>query len=92
MESIQNPARVMKNPWAEKVIEMEGKGASLEELVPFISGKLSSTGWGDGNYEEGLYPAGQVAGRIRDIPSVDDLVKRIIEEATEVKDKLNDIL
>jgi NAD(P)H-dependent flavin oxidoreductase YrpB (nitropropane dioxygenase family) len=92
MESLQNPARVLRNPWAEKVIEMENKGASLEELVPFISGKVSSTGWATGNIDEGLYPSGQVAGRIHDIPTVSDLMKRIVDEAQEVKERLNKII
>lgn len=92
MESIQNPARVMRNPWAEKILEMENKGASLEELAPMITGKLSMTGWLEGKYEEGLYPAGQVVGRVKDIPTVADLIKRTVDEAMEVKEKLNEIL
>jgi len=71
---------------------MEGKGASLEELAPLITGQLSRTGWMEGDYDKGLYPAGQVAGRINDIPTVSDLIKKIVDEALEVKEKLNKVI
>ncbi len=92
MKSIGNPSRVMKNQWAEKVLEMESRGASLEELGPLITGKISMTGWVEGNLEEGLYATGQIVERINDIPSVSELMKTIVGEALEVKDRLNRIL
>jgi NAD(P)H-dependent flavin oxidoreductase YrpB (nitropropane dioxygenase family) len=92
MESLQNPARVLRNAWAEKVLHMEAEGASLEELGPMITGQLSRSGWVEGKLEEGLYGAGQVVGRIHDVPSVSELIQRIVDEALEVKQKLNRII
>jgi len=92
MESLMNPARVLKTPWSEKIIQMEGQGASLEELAPLISGRVSRKGWSEGNLEEGMYPAGQVIGRIQDIPTVADLIQRIVEEAMEAKKRLDQLL
>jgi len=92
MNSIGNPSRVMKNLWAEKVLEMEANEASLEELGPMITGKISKTGWVEGKLDQGLYASGQIVGRISDIPSVSELMKTIVDEALTVKDKLNGIL
>jgi NADH:quinone reductase (non-electrogenic) len=92
MESLMNPARVLKTPWSEKIIEMERHGASLEELTPLISGRVSRQGWAAGNLNQGMYPAGQVIGRINDIPTVADLIKRIMEEALETRDRLNKLI
>ena len=89
MESLMNPARVLKTPWSEKIVAMEGQGATLEELIPMISGKVSHKGWQDGTLDEGLYPMGQVVGRIQDVPSVADLIKRIVDEAVEVRERLS---
>jgi NAD(P)H-dependent flavin oxidoreductase YrpB (nitropropane dioxygenase family) len=61
----------------------------LEELAPLISGQISRTGWVDGNLEEGIFPAGQVVGSIKDIPSVSELMERIVSEASEVMKKLD---
>ena len=58
MESLMNPARVLKTPWSEKIIAMESRGAGLEELMPMISGQLSRKGWMDGSIEEGIFPHG----------------------------------
>jgi NAD(P)H-dependent flavin oxidoreductase YrpB (nitropropane dioxygenase family) len=92
MQSLHNPARVLRNPWAEKVLELEGKGASLQELVPFISGQVSLKGWTEGRPDEALFPCGQVVGRIDDVPSVADLMKRIVDEALEVKERLSQLI
>ena len=89
MESLQNPARVLKRPWTDKILEMESKNAPLEELAPLISGQISRTGWVDGNLDKGIFPAGQVVGRIKDIPSVAELMERIVSEASEVIKKLD---
>lgn len=92
MESIKNPGRVLRNAWAEKVLDMERAGSTLEELSPVISGKVTLKGWLDGNFEKGLFYCGQVVGRIHDIPSVPELMKRIIDEALEIRERLNQII
>jgi NAD(P)H-dependent flavin oxidoreductase YrpB (nitropropane dioxygenase family) len=92
MESLMNPARVLKTAWSEKIIEMERKGATLEELVPMISGKVSFKGWVNGDLSEGIYPMGQIIGLIEDIPTVADLIKRTVNEALETKRRLDKLL
>ncbi|MEJ5378478.1 MAG: nitronate monooxygenase [bacterium] len=92
MMSLGNPARVLRNQWAEKILEMEDKGSSLGELEPLISGQVTRRGWLHGTFEEGIYPCGQAVGRIHDIPSVPELMKRIVQEALETKDRLQRIL
>ena len=87
-----NPARVLKTAWSEKIIEMERKGASLEELAPMISGKVSFKGWVNGDLSEGIYPMGQVIGLIEDIPTVADLIKRTVNEAMETKKRLDKLM
>jgi nitronate monooxygenase len=88
-ESIQNPGRVIRNPWAEKVLEMEKAGKTLEELAPLISGQNSLKALFEGIPDEGLIYCGQVVGRIEDTPSVDELMKRIMDEAVEVKERMD---
>lgn len=92
LNSLGNPTRVLRNPWAERVLEMEARGATLEELAPMIKGQISLKGWKEGKLDEGLYAAGQVIGRIKDVPSVAELVKRIVDEAVEVKERLDSLL
>jgi NADH:quinone reductase (non-electrogenic) len=89
MKSLMNPSRVFRTPGSEKILALEAKGASLEELAPHISGRISERGWKEGIINEGMYSGGQVVGRIHDIPTVAELMQRIINEAMEVKKKMD---
>ncbi|MBU4315826.1 MAG: nitronate monooxygenase family protein [Proteobacteria bacterium] len=89
MKSLMNPLRVLKTPGAEKVLELEAKGATLEELAPYISGSASADGWNKGILDKGMYSSGQIVGRIHDIPTVAQLMERIITQAIEAKKTLD---
>lgn len=86
-KSIGSPVRVVRNKWAEKVLEMEEGGATLKELLPLLSGQLSGKAWLDGGVDA-IFPCGQVAGRIKDIPTVQELVDKIMAQAEETADRL----
>lgn len=86
-KSIGSATRVLKNPWAEKILEMEKKGATLEELLPFIGGRKAAPAWVDGN-EEAVFACGQVVGRTKETLSIKELVDKIMTEAEEVREKI----
>ncbi|MBW1687756.1 MAG: nitronate monooxygenase, partial [Deltaproteobacteria bacterium] len=88
MKSLKNPSRVLRTAWSEKILEMENKGATLEDLAPLISGAVSSAGWREGAVKEGMYHGGQVIGRIHDLPTMSELVERIVAEAVEAKEEI----
>ncbi len=89
MKTLMNPSRVLRTPGSEKILELEAKGATLQELAPHISGRTSAGGWKEGTFDKGMYPGGQVVGRIHDIPTVAELMQRIVAEAQEAKKKLD---
>jgi nitronate monooxygenase len=91
MKSLRNPSRVLRTAWSARILDMEAQGATLEDLAPLISGSVSRVGWREGTVEEGMYPGGQVVGRIHDLPSIPDLVKRIVEEAEETKERVSSL-
>jgi len=91
MQSLGNPSRVLRTPWSEKILEMEDTGASLEELIPMIEGKAGRDGWLAGDTDKGMMPVGQAVGRVKDVPTVAELVDRIIEEAKDVKKRLDSL-
>lgn len=86
--SVGRPARVLKTGGAERVLEAEARGASLEELLPLISGQVNAKAAVEGNMEEGFVYAGQGVGLIRDIPTVAELFDRILAEARTVGERL----
>ena len=61
-KSIKNMVRVANNEAARKCLELEAKGATLQELMPVISGKLGKAAYADGNVDGGMFAVGPAAG------------------------------
>jgi nitronate monooxygenase len=84
MRSLRNTERVLKNPIAEKVVGMEKQGTTIEELAPLVSGERGKRLFEAGEIDDGLLTAGQVTGMIRSIPTVEELIDSIVNEAAEI--------
>jgi enoyl-[acyl-carrier protein] reductase II len=84
-KSIGAPGRVIANKWTEKILNIEEKLGGYEELKDYISGVANKRYIYDGKIDEGFAWAGQVTGLISDIPSVYDLIARMIIEAEDVR-------
>lgn len=79
--SMRNTARVAKNAVSQKVIEMERGGASFDEIRDLVKGTRGREGLERGDIDFGIWSAGMVQGLIHDVPSVAELVERIMAEA-----------
>ncbi|CCQ92416.1 Nitronate monooxygenase [[Clostridium] ultunense Esp] len=90
--SLGTPARALKNPVTEKILELEGKGVGYEGLKDWISGETNRKLIHQGKWEEGFGWAGQVAGLIEDIPTVAELFERMEKEAEEVFARLKQMV
>jgi len=78
--------RYLSNEWTKKLEEMMAENASDEELMKFkAQGRYLAAEVGD---KRGSLLCGQVAGLIKDIPTVKELVDRTIQEAEEIIKKL----
>lgn len=80
-KSIGSASRVARNAVALEVMEAEKRGATLEELLPLITGARAERVYNDGDVNAGVWSCGQSVGFIRDIPSVQEVVERIVAEA-----------
>ncbi|RWZ60746.1 nitronate monooxygenase [Halobacillus fulvus] len=85
--SLKMPARALKNEWTDRILELESEQAGYEDLRSFISGDANKRYIYDGVPSEGFAWGGQVAGRIHDVPTVQELVDRIVKEAEEIRMK-----
>merc|ERR1711977_5813 len=79
----RNTSRLYKNKVAEEAlkIEQESPTGKFEEIAPLVSGKRGKEVFVNGDPEYGVWTTGQVIGLIHDIPTCNDLVKRIEKEA-----------
>ncbi|WP_431469635.1 NAD(P)H-dependent flavin oxidoreductase [Sphingosinithalassobacter sp. LHW66-3] len=79
--SFRNTARVARNAIAESVLAAEAEGKPFEEIAHLVKGARGKQGLDSGDLDHGIWTAGQVQGLIHDIPSVRDLVARIVADA-----------
>ena len=83
--TLHNTARVMKNEVSSEVVEIERKGgAKFEDIQHLVAGVRGRKAMEDGDPDGGIWSAGQVQGLIDDIPTVKDLIDRIVSEAEDI--------
>jgi NADH:quinone reductase (non-electrogenic) len=79
--------RALKNEIMEKIAKIEQQNGDLSELLPLISGERARQVWKNGETEMAMLTIGQSVGRINDIPTVEDLIERMVLEARESLEK-----
>ncbi|RAZ69951.1 NAD(P)H-dependent flavin oxidoreductase [Planococcus maitriensis] len=83
--SIGAPARTLSNSWTTRILEIEKEAPSYEALKDYISGTANKRYIYDGEEESGFGWAGQVTGLIRDVPTVQELFDRMIQQTEEIR-------
>ena len=84
LRSLRNTVRVLHNDVVDRILAIEGRPGPTDfaELAPLVSGTAARAEvWEKGNVDGGMFTAGQVTGLIRDIPTVAELVQRIVAQA-----------
>lgn len=92
--TLHNTARVMKNKVSSEVVEIERRGgAKFEDVMHLVAGVRGQKAMAEGDTDGGIWSAGPVQGLIDDIPTVQELVDKIISEAEDIiKARLNGVL
>lgn len=80
-----HPARVIKTPFSKKMLKLETN--SPEEAEEMLVGSLKKA-FINGDISQGSFMAGQSAGLVKEIKSVDALLKDLMKEAFESVEKL----
>ncbi|MDN5709495.1 MAG: nitronate monooxygenase family protein [Planococcus sp. (in: firmicutes)] len=83
--SIGAPARTLSNAWTDRILEIEKETPSYEALKDYISGTANKRYIYDGQREKGFGWAGQVTGLIQDVPTVQELFDRMIQQTEEIR-------
>jgi len=82
-------ARVIKNQFSEEISRMERKCVDLQVQKELLSSKREMKGIFEGNLNEGMLEASQSSGLINDIPTVRQLMKRLLSEYKIAKKSIN---
>ena len=86
MRSLTNTERVLANPAVDRLMEKEkalGDKLTFSDIVDEVAG-VYPTIMMDGDMDAGAWSCGMVAGLVYDIPSVKELIDRIVNEAEEI--------
>ncbi|QKY68918.1 nitronate monooxygenase family protein [Lentibacillus sp. CBA3610] len=83
--SLGTPARALKNPWTDEILKLEEQYGDYESLKTHISGEANQAYIHTGSEDKGFGWAGQGTAGIKDIPTVDELIHNIIEEAASIR-------
>ncbi|MEK4228584.1 NAD(P)H-dependent flavin oxidoreductase [Solibacillus sp. FSL H8-0538] len=83
--SLGAPARAIRNDFTEQILRLEAVTPTYDALKTYISGAANKKFIYEGNPEQGFGWAGQVAGMIQDVPSVQQLISRMVAQAEAIR-------
>ena len=86
MRSLTNTERVLNNPAVESLMAKEkalGDDLRFEDIIDEVAGVYPKVMM-DGEPEAGAWSCGMVAGLVSDIPTVKELIDRIMSEAEDI--------
>ncbi|MFF0815683.1 NAD(P)H-dependent flavin oxidoreductase [Rhodococcus sp. NPDC003318] len=83
--TLHNTARVATNAISREVVEIESRdGTGFDDIRDLVAGARGRKVFEDGDLDAGIWTAGQCQGLIGDVPTVAELVDRIVAEAEEL--------
>jgi nitronate monooxygenase len=86
MRPLRNTERVLRNAAVDRLLEKEkalGAKLKFEDIIEQVAGVYPRIML-DGDIDAGAWSCGMVAGLIHDVPTVRELIDRIMREATEI--------
>jgi len=81
--------RMIKNNFAERAVQAEKEGWNEKKLKELLASKRERLGIFEGDEIEGAMEAGQAVGLINDIPTVDVLFNRLLQEYKSALKRVN---
>jgi len=86
MRPLRNTERVLNNAAAQKVLEIEASKAEvqIDDIRHIVSGLNGLKVLEEGDVDAGVMSFGQVMGLIHDVPTVKELIDRIVIEAEDI--------
>ncbi|OLL22290.1 Nitronate monooxygenase [Neolecta irregularis DAH-3] len=86
LRTFRNSSRMYKNSVVTEVVKIENRpgGAKFEDVRELVAGSRGVNVFVTGDKEAGVWTAGQVLGLIDDIPSCEELLRRIEKEAEDI--------
>jgi nitronate monooxygenase len=89
MRPLRNTERVLNNAAVDQILQMEkekGAAVKFEDIIAMVGGVYPKI-MKEGDMDAGAWSCGMVAGLIHDVPTVKELIDRIMQEAEDIISK-----
>lgn len=90
--SLGAPGRALNTEGTRRILEKEAAGATYEMLKKDISGAANRQAIHEGAMDDGFAWAGQVVGLIDNVPTVEELIQDMVEQAEQTMQRLKGVL
>ncbi len=87
-----DPMRALRNQLALEIQKMEENGASMMDIVNVIGGGKARHAAEIGEADWTLMSIGQVVAQIHDVPTIKELVDRLMDEVVTIREHLNGMI
>ena len=85
--TMHNTARVFKKSISDQVVEIESSGsATFEDVKDLVAGQRGRVVFEEGDLEHGIWSAGISVARVKDVPSCQEMVSRLVSDAEKIID------
>lgn len=81
---LRNTVRVRKNKVSTEAVQILNNGGKFEDVQHLVAGARGRKVFEDGDIEAGQWTVGMVQGIINDIPTNEELINRIVTDATDI--------
>jgi len=82
--TMHNTARVAKNSVSDEVVKLEKEGAKFRDVRHLVAGDRGRAALVSGDVEGGMWWASMAQVHVKDIPTAQELIERIIGEARDI--------
>lgn len=85
---LDQPGRALANRWTEEYLQAERSGTPRDDLLKMVAAEANERGVYHGDIDGSLLWAGQGAALMKDVPTAEDLIQRMVAEARASADRL----
>ncbi len=80
-KSVGLQGRALKNKLADRILELEEEGGTLEEMIPLLAGSRAKDAWQTGEVDDAALMVGQSIGLIKEVTTCEELIQSMVNDA-----------
>lgn len=84
LRPLRNTSRVASNTVSRQVVEILNRGGQFDDVRDLVAGVRGREVFDNGDLDAGIWTVGTAMGLIDDIPTCEELISRIIDEAEQI--------